>query len=102
MLKEIKADPRLADIPVVILTTSQDEEDILRSYQLHANCYITKPVDFKQFLKVVKSIEDFWLTDRETAEEWPAWLGISSFPRSAWERNCWTLPRPQGLCMLCT
>jgi two-component system, chemotaxis family, response regulator Rcp1 len=62
VLAEIKAEPGLADIPVVILTTSQAEEDILRSYQLHANCYITKPVDFKQFLKVVKSIEEFWLT----------------------------------------
>jgi two-component system, chemotaxis family, response regulator Rcp1 len=62
VLAEVKAEPRLADIPVVILTTSQAEEDIIRSYQLHANCYITKPVDFKQFLKVVKSIEEFWLT----------------------------------------
>jgi chemotaxis family two-component system response regulator Rcp1 len=62
VLKEIKADPQLAEIPVVILTTSQAEEDIVRSYQLHANCYITKPVDFKQFMLVVKSIEDFWLT----------------------------------------
>ena len=62
VLEEIKADPQLADIPVVILTTSQADEDILRSYQLHANCYITKPVDFKQFMHVVKSIEEFWLT----------------------------------------
>jgi two-component system, chemotaxis family, response regulator Rcp1 len=62
VLKEIKADPQLAEIPVVILTTSQADEDILRSYQLHANCYITKPVDFKQFMHVVKSIEEFWLT----------------------------------------
>jgi two-component system, chemotaxis family, response regulator Rcp1 len=62
VLEEIKADPELAEIPVVILTTSQAEEDILRSYQLHANCYITKPVDFKQFMHVVKAIEDFWLT----------------------------------------
>jgi two-component system, chemotaxis family, response regulator Rcp1 len=62
VLKEIKTDPQLAEIPVVILTTSQAEEDILRSYQLHANCYITKPVDFKQFMHVVKSIEEFWLT----------------------------------------
>ena len=62
VLAEVKAEPRLADIPVVILTTSQAEEDIIRSYQLHANCYITKPVDFKQFLLVVKSIEEFWLT----------------------------------------
>jgi two-component system, chemotaxis family, response regulator Rcp1 len=62
VLVEIKADPQLAEIPVVILTTSQAEEDIVRSYQLHANCYITKPVDFKQFMRVVKSIEEFWLT----------------------------------------
>jgi two-component system, chemotaxis family, response regulator Rcp1 len=62
VLEEIKADSQLAMIPVVILTTSQAEEDVLRSYQLHANCYITKPVDFKQFMRVVKSIEDFWLT----------------------------------------
>jgi two-component system, chemotaxis family, response regulator Rcp1 len=62
VLAEIKAEPRLTGIPVVILTTSQAEEDIARSYQLHANCYITKPVDFKQFMKVVKSIEEFWLT----------------------------------------
>jgi two-component system, chemotaxis family, response regulator Rcp1 len=62
VLEEVKADPQLAEIPVVILTTSQAEEDIIRSYQLHANCYITKPVDFKQFMRVVKSIEEFWLT----------------------------------------
>jgi chemotaxis family two-component system response regulator Rcp1 len=62
VLKEIKDDPRLRRIPVVILTTSEAEEDILHTYDLHANCYITKPVDFDQFLRVVKSIEDFWLT----------------------------------------
>jgi two-component system, chemotaxis family, response regulator Rcp1 len=62
VLKEIKSDPSLRRIPVVILTTSQAEEDILNTYDLHANCYITKPVDFGQFLKVVRSIEDFWLT----------------------------------------
>jgi len=62
VLKEIKNDPNLRRIPVVILTTSQAEEDILNTYDLHANCYITKPVDFNQFLKVVRSIEDFWLT----------------------------------------
>ena len=62
VLREIKNDPRLKRIPVVILTTSQAEEDIAHTYDLHANCYITKPVDFNQFLKVVKSIEDFWLT----------------------------------------
>jgi two-component system, chemotaxis family, response regulator Rcp1 len=62
VLKEIKEDEDLKRIPVVILTTSKSEEDILKSYNLHANCYITKPIDFDQFMKVVKSIEDFWLT----------------------------------------
>jgi CheY-like chemotaxis protein len=62
VLRDIKNDPKLKRIPVVILTTSQAEEDILHTYDLHANCYITKPVDFNQFLKVVRSIEDFWLT----------------------------------------
>lgn len=62
VLLEIKADENLRRIPVVILTTSQAEEDIFRTYNLHANCYITKPVDFDQFIKVVKSIEEFWLT----------------------------------------
>jgi two-component system, chemotaxis family, response regulator Rcp1 len=62
VLAEIKEDPCLKRIPVVILTTSSAEEDILRSYNLHANCYITKPINFKQFMKVVRSIEDFWLT----------------------------------------
>jgi len=62
VLAEIKVDPNLRRIPVVVLTTSRAEEDIFRAYDLHANCYITKPVDFKQFLDVVQSIEDFWLT----------------------------------------
>jgi two-component system, chemotaxis family, response regulator Rcp1 len=62
VLKEIKESPTLAVIPVVILTTSASEEDILRTYQLHANCYITKPVDLEGFLKVVKSIDTFWLS----------------------------------------
>ncbi|MFO0754716.1 MAG: response regulator [Thermodesulfovibrionales bacterium] len=62
VLEEIKADPVLDIIPVVILTTSKEEADIIRSYKLHANCYIIKPVDFEQFLKVVKSIENFWFT----------------------------------------
>jgi chemotaxis family two-component system response regulator Rcp1 len=61
VLEEIKLDPSLKSIPVVILTTSSAEEDILRSYQLHANCYITKPVDLDQFMKVVKTIDNFWL-----------------------------------------
>ena len=62
VLAEIKSDPDLKRIPVVILTVSSDEVDILRSYNLHANCYITKPLDLAQFMTVVKSIEDFWLT----------------------------------------
>jgi CheY-like chemotaxis protein len=61
VLAEIKTDPALREIPVVILTTSKAEEDVLKSYQLHANCYITKPVDLQQFVDVVQSIEDFWL-----------------------------------------
>jgi CheY-like chemotaxis protein len=62
VLAEIKNDPDLKRIPVVILTISKAEEDILKTYNLHANCYITKPLDLDQFMKVVKSIEDFWLT----------------------------------------
>ncbi len=62
VLSEIKADPQLKTIPVVVLTTSRAEQDVLHSYQLQANCYITKPVDLEQFITVVKSIEDFWLT----------------------------------------
>ena len=62
VLAEIKTDDNLKRIPVVILTTSKAEEDILKSYNLHANCYITKPIDLNQFLLVVKSIEDFWLS----------------------------------------
>ena len=61
VLKEIKEDDDLKRIPVVVLTTSKAEEDVLKSYDLHANSYITKPVDFDQFIKVIKSIEDFWL-----------------------------------------
>ena len=62
VLAEIKADPNLRRIPVVILTTSKAEEDIIKTYDLHANCYITKPVDLDQFITVVKSVEDFWFT----------------------------------------
>jgi chemotaxis family two-component system response regulator Rcp1 len=62
VLAEIKEDEYLRRIPVVILTVSSAEEDILRTYNLHANCYITKPVDFDQFTKVVQQIEDFWVT----------------------------------------
>lgn len=62
VLSIIKADENLKRIPVVILTTSQSEEDILKSYNLNANCYITKPVDFEKFITVVRAIEEFWLT----------------------------------------
>jgi chemotaxis family two-component system response regulator Rcp1 len=62
VLAEIKEDPNLQTIPVVILTMSASEEDVLKSYSLHANCYITKPVDLDGFLKVVKSIDGFWLS----------------------------------------
>jgi chemotaxis family two-component system response regulator Rcp1 len=61
VLEEIKQDAGLQNIPVVILTTSQAEEDVLRSYQLRANAYVTKPVDLERFLEVVRSIESFWL-----------------------------------------
>jgi two-component system, chemotaxis family, response regulator Rcp1 len=62
VLSEIKADPGLRQIPVVILTTSKAEEDILKTYDLHANCYITKPVDLEKFIEVISAIEDFWLS----------------------------------------
>src|SRR3990170_5801599 len=62
LLAEVKEDPDLRHIPIVVLTTSESEADILRSYELHANCYITKPVDLDQFIHVVRSIEDFWLS----------------------------------------
>jgi chemotaxis family two-component system response regulator Rcp1 len=62
VLAEIKMDDRLKRIPVVILTTSKAEEDILKSYNLHANCYVTKPIDLNQFLHVIHSIEEFWLS----------------------------------------
>jgi CheY-like chemotaxis protein len=62
VLEEIKADPSLRYIPVVVLTSSQAEQDILRAYDLHANCYVSKPVDLDQFIHVVRSIEDFWFT----------------------------------------
>jgi two-component system, chemotaxis family, response regulator Rcp1 len=62
VLAEIKSDAQLRRIPVVVLTTSQAEEDILRSYDLHANCYIHKPVDFQSFISVIQSIDSFWLS----------------------------------------
>jgi CheY-like chemotaxis protein len=61
VLSEMKADARLRTIPVVVLTTSEAENDIVKSYELHANCYITKPVDLEKFIEIVRAIEDFWL-----------------------------------------
>ncbi|MGH3212900.1 MAG: response regulator, partial [Trebonia sp.] len=61
-LAELKQDPDLLTIPVVMLTTSQAEEDILRSYKLHANAYVSKPVDFDNFIKAIRQIDDFFLT----------------------------------------
>jgi CheY-like chemotaxis protein len=61
VLAAMKQDPALRAIPVVILTTSQAEEDVLRAYNLNANCYVTKPVDFDQFMRIVRTIEEFWL-----------------------------------------
>jgi CheY-like chemotaxis protein len=60
VLADIRNDPELTDLPVVILTTSDDEQDVLRSYKLHANCYITKPVDINKFLEIIRTIENFW------------------------------------------
>lgn len=62
VLAELKNDPVLKTIPIIVLTTSRSDKDILQSYQLNANCFITKPVDFQQFIDVVKTIEKFWLT----------------------------------------
>jgi len=62
VLATIKSDADLKRIPVVVLTTSKEEEDVLRAYNLAANCYVTKPVEFDQFMKVIRMIEDFWLT----------------------------------------
>jgi two-component system, chemotaxis family, response regulator Rcp1 len=61
VLSEMKEDPRLRVIPVVVLTTSEAEKDIVKSYELHANCYITKPVDLEKFIEIVRAIESFWL-----------------------------------------
>ena len=72
VLAEIKSDTDLQRIPVVVLTTSDAEEDVLRSYDLHANAYVTKPVGLGQFLGVIKTIEDFWLTAVRLPSEAPA------------------------------
>ena len=62
VLREVKADPDLRHIPVIVMTTSQADEDILRSYQLHANAYVTKPVDFERFISVVRQIDEFFVS----------------------------------------
>lgn len=62
VLAELKADPALQQIPVVVLTTSEAEQDIVKTYELHANCFITKPVDLDKFIVIVRAIEDFWLS----------------------------------------
>ncbi len=71
VLSAIKADPELRRIPVVVLTTSDAERDIVESYELHANCYITKPVDLDQFIVVVQSIKSFWFTIVELPSQTP-------------------------------
>ncbi|HBP86593.1 MAG: response regulator [Nitrospira sp.] len=62
VLRDIKADPHTRTIPVVVLTTSEDEEDVLRSYDLHANAYLVKPIDVLQFITMIRSLESFWLS----------------------------------------
>ena len=68
VLEAIKSDPALRRIPVIVLTTSRDEADVLRSYDLHANSFVTKPLDFDEFLQALKAIENFWLTIVELPE----------------------------------
>jgi CheY-like chemotaxis protein len=62
VLGEVKSDPDLRTIPIVVLTTSEAEEDVLKSYQLHANAYVTKPVDFERFVSIVRQIDDFFVS----------------------------------------
>lgn len=73
VLAEIKAHDHLKQIPVVVLTMSQAADDVYQVYQLHGNCYITKPVEFDEFLKIVRSIEDFWLTTVRLPREAGSW-----------------------------
>lgn len=69
VLSAIKSDHNLRRIPVVVLTTSQEQEDVVQAYDLNANCFVTKPVDLEQFSKVIKAIEDFWLSIAELPKE---------------------------------
>ena len=82
VLAEIKADDKLKAIPVIVLTTSEAEEDILRAYNLAVNCYITKPVDLDQFIKVVKAIEEFWFTVVKLPPNHPAPYPTRGTPRN--------------------
>jgi two-component system, chemotaxis family, response regulator Rcp1 len=63
LLAELKQDPDLSEIPIIVLTTSEADQDIRRAYKLHANCYLTKPIELESFVKKVRSIEDFWLAE---------------------------------------
>ena len=79
-LSEVKADPNLKAIPIVILTTSEEQQDIMASYRLYANCYVTKPVNLDQFINVIKSIEGFWLSVVKlpsSQESQCMWIGSS-------------------------
>jgi two-component system response regulator len=73
VLAEVKADALLREIPVIVLTTSDDEADVHRAYGLHANCYLTKPVEFDDFIRKIRSIEEFWLT----------FVRLPAYPRQA-------------------
>jgi CheY-like chemotaxis protein len=75
VLAEMKEEPRLRLIPVVVLTTSEAEQDVLRTYELHANCYITKPVDLDKFLAIVRAVEEFWVDIVKLPNRQPALVG---------------------------
>ena len=81
VLSELKADEGLKHLPVVVLTTSRAEHDVLKSYRLHANCYITKPVDFDEFVNIVRTLEDFWFTLVDLPSDPPATRGRASWSR---------------------
>ena len=84
VLEEVKADPDLRRIPIVVLTTSEAEEDVLRSYDLHANAYVTKPVDFDRFVEVIRQIDEFFISVvRLPALDVTAWAGTVHPPRRA-------------------
>jgi len=82
VLAELKKDPELRTIPVVVLTTSRSDQDIARAYQLQANCYISKPVEFEQFVRVVRLIEHFWLEVASLPSDWECLAGRTFPPDS--------------------